>query len=311
MYRKFTDSISSIIRSDSAASTIVAVALLLGILAIFFMNIQVHFVPQWQEDTESVNMMKVCEDMSRLKSNVDILSTGMNIDPNSRNTLNTPIRMGSEELPLLQRTRPVNTLTLNPEGSLMYASITYNNSTTEFIPGDGLLPSGVITYRASNYNYVDQVYAYENGALIISQNNRSIIRLPPLISLEKGPGVINLSVDAICLKGNSETLSSNGVEDLRLRSRLRADLYDISGLESFYNITSSSLTIFTDYPEAWETYFTNLAESEELHHTDYDVTSNYDSAMNSYAVTLTLHPANKDLEVKIYKSMIDVEMIKW
>lgn len=305
---KIIESISKIIRSDSAASTVVAVALLLGILAIFFLNIRVHFVPQWEEDTEYAHMLEVCEDMSRLKSNMDILSTGLNIDPDSRNTLNTPFRMGGGELPLFQRTRPVSTLTLNPEGSMMSVSITENNSTTKLYPYNEPLDTGAISYRTSNFNYVNQVYTYENGALIISQNDRSFMRLPPLISLERETNVTTLSVDAICLEGSAKTLSSNGVEDLRLRSRSRSHLYvyDPTGYESMLNVTSASLTIFTEYPEAWEMYFNTTACDENLHwNTDYNVSS------NSSAAVLTLHPADDDLEIKIYKSEIDVEMMKW
>ncbi len=303
---KIIESISKMIKADSAASTVVAVALLLGILAIFFMNIQVNFVPQWEEDSEYAHMLEVCEDMSRLKSNIDILSTGLNIDPDARNTLNTPFRMEGGELPFFQRTRPVSTLTLAPEGSMMSVSVTENNSTTRLYPKNGPLATGTISHHTSNFNYINQVYTYENGALIISQNDRSFMRLPPLISLERETNVTTLSVDAICLKGSAETLSSNGVEDLRLKSRSRSDLYDMTDLENIRNETSASLTIFTEYPEAWKMYFNTTACDEHLHWgTDYKVSS------NSSAVVLTLHPVDDDLEIKIYKSEIDVDMVKW
>ncbi len=297
---------STFIRSDSAVSTVVAVALLLGILAIVLTNFRVHFVPQWQEDAESAHMMEVCEDMSRLKANMDFLSTGLAINPDLSAALNTPIRMGGGEVSVFNRMRSGGTLTMNPAGSRMSAVVTYNNSTTAPIPGNGSLPCGAISYRSNNYRYIDQLYSYENGALIIAQKNRSLMRLPPAIFLEPEPyDFLCLSVSAICLEGDGEALSSSGVEDLRLKSESKSSLYDSTGLESILNITSISLTIFTDYPEAWENYLNNTADEEMLHWgTDYNLSS------NSSEVTFNLHPVDKDLRVKVYKSDIKVDLMK-
>ncbi|KKH49352.1 hypothetical protein [Methanosarcina sp. 1.H.A.2.2] len=303
MKLKFIKPFSSFLKSDSGVSVAVAAALLLGIVVLFITNIQVYHVPQWKEDAEYSHMSEVYEDMSRLKCNIDLLSLGMVVSPNSEVVLNSPLRMGGGNLPVVNRMKSGGTLVFNKDKCNLSAFITYNNSTSKNIPSTGSLECGALSYRADNSQYLDQIYCYENGALIVSQGNQSFMKLSPGITLEKGGGFLNLSVNAVCLAGSNWVLSSNSVEDLRLVSLSREHQYDVTGLESFYNTTSVSLTIFTDYPEAWETYFETQAKNENLWSSDYELSS------NSSAVFFRLTPVSDDLNVKVYNSLIVVEAL--
>jgi hypothetical protein len=294
---------SKFLQSESAVSVAVAAALLLGIMVIFITNIQVYHVPQWKEDAEYAHMSEVFEDMSRLKYNLDLLSMGMAVSPDSEITLNSPLRMGGGNLPFVDRMKSGGTLTLDSEGCKLSATIAYNNSTNEYVPSAGPLDCGALSYRATNSRYLDQTYCYENGAMVVAQEGQSFMKLYPGITLEKGGGSVNMSLNTICLEGGDWILSSNSVEDIRLIPETREPKYDITGLENFYNVTSVSLTIFTDYPEAWETYFNTTAENENLWDTDYNLSS------NSSAVVFYLAPTGEDLNVKIYSTSITVEAL--
>ncbi len=303
MNLKFIKPFSSFLGSDSAVSVAVAAALLLAIMVMFITTIQIYHVPQWKEDAEYSHMSEVFEDMSRLKCNIDLLSMGRVVSPDSEVILNSPLRMGGGNLPVVNRMKSGGTLVFDSEKCKLSAIITYNNSTSENIPSTGPLECGALSYRADNSRYLNQIYCYENGALIVSQGDQSFMKLSPGITLEKGGGSLNLSVNAVCMEGSNWVLSSNSVEDLRLISLSREHQYDITGLESFYNITSVSLTIFTDHPEAWETYFSTMAENENLPYTSYNLSS------SSSAVVFDIGPVSEDLNVKIYDTSVTIEAL--
>lgn len=294
---------SKFLRSESAVSVAVAAALLLGIMVIFITNIQVYHVPQWKEDAEYGHMSEVFEDMSRLKSNLDLLSLGMAVSPDSEIILSSPLRMGGGNLPVVDRMKSGGTLTLDSEGCRLSATVTDNNTTPEPINSGTPLNCGALSYRAVNSRYLDQTFCYENGALIVAQEGQSFMKLYPGITLEKGGGSVNLSVNTICLEGGDWVLSSNSVEDLRLISGSRTTLCDSDLLTGGRYLTSVSLTIFTDYPEAWETYFNTTAKNENIWDTDYNLSS------NSSAVVFHLDPTGEDLNVKIYSTSITVEAL--
>ena len=101
MKKRFFESISSFYKSESGIAAAVAAALLLGIIVVSMTTIQVQYVPVWKEDAEYAHMSDVWQDMSRFKSNVDILAAGIEMNPNSRITLNSPIQMGGADLPFI------------------------------------------------------------------------------------------------------------------------------------------------------------------------------------------------------------------
>lgn len=283
-------------RSENAIATAVAAALLLGIIIAFITNVQVNYVPEWKEDAEYEHMSEVWEDMARLKSNADFLSAGLIISPDFRISLSSPIRMGGEELPIVGRMKSGGTLTINTQGCRMEVNVTDDISSNSSIDP---FYCGSITYHSSNTEYIDQTFCYENGALIVSQNDRSLMKLSPSISLEPGPSSVNFSVTAISLDGSSGVLSSNAVEEIKLTSKEFESHRYIT--QPLINVSSVSMTITTENPEAWATYLNNSIENANLQPGDYNLPP------NSSPVIFELHPIGKTLNVNIYKAELKVE----
>lgn len=300
MSRKNRKPSSTFFRSENAVATAVAAALLLGIIVAFLTNIQVNYVPEWKEDAEYGHMSEVWEDMARLKSNADILSAGLVISPDSRISLCSPIRMGGGKLPVVGRMKSGGTLTINDQENLVKVEVISNESTPNSTssPTSNNFSCGSITYHSSNTEYIDQTFCYENGALIVSQNDRSLMKLSPLISLERGPSSINFTVTVISLKGSTGVLSSNAVEEIKLTSE---NLERIYTTEPAINVNSTSITIFTENPEAWATYLNSSIENENIQSGDYTLTR------TSSVVFFDLHPSEKTLNVNIHEAVIKVE----
>ncbi|MDD3042628.1 MAG: hypothetical protein PHW56_06735 [Methanosarcinaceae archaeon] len=286
-------------RSEDAIATAVAAALLLGIIIAFITNIQVNYVPEWKEDAEYEHMSEVWEDMARLKSNADILSAGLVISPDYRISLSSPIRMGGGDLPVVGRMKSGGTLTINTQGNWMEVNITTDNSSSNPVPNPNKFKCGSITYHSSNIEYIDQTYCYENGALIVSQNDRSLMKLSPSISLEApNSSYINFTVTAISLEGNSGVLSSNSVEEIKFTSESLEPIYTT---DPSIKVNSVSMTIFTEKPEAWATYLNNSIENANLYSGDYTMSKNESD------VLLELHPIGKTLNVNIHKAELKTE----
>ena len=295
-------------RSESGVAAAVAAALLLGIIVAAMTTIQVHYVPIWKEDAEYAHMSDVWQDMTRFKSNIDILAAGIEMNPNSKIALNSPIQMGGADVPFIGGMKTGGTLAINNgiSGMLIVVNddiVGYNSNTTLFYTGS-------VSYSPTNINYVDETYCYENGALILIQGGRSMMKLYPGIVLENGTGIssINLSVRTVALKGKCGTMASNSMEDIRMTSQDFINLYDsdygyTNGNETIRaNVTSVDLTIYTENKEAWKKYFEDSASNACLQEdTDYNITQ------GNYTVKFSLFPENKTINFKAYNSLIKIE----
>ena len=306
MKKRFFESISSFYKSESGIAAAVAAALLLGIIVVSMTTVQVQYVPVWKEDAEYAHMSDVWQDMSRFKSNVDILAAGIEMNPNSRITLNSPIQMGGSDVPFIGGMKTGGTLTVNNAISGMLIEVNddmsgYNSSLSDI---------GSVSYHPTNIHSVEETYCYENGALIVTQNGRSVMKLFPGIVLEDGAGIasVNLSARIATLEGTRGVMASNSIENIRLTSQDFINIYDSDqdytngNTTKKANVTSVDLTIYTENTEAWGKYFEDSANETHLQEgTDYNITK------EDYSVKFSLFPVNKTINFKAYNAIIKMK----
>lgn len=312
MKNRFFESTSSFYRSESGIAAAVAAALLLGIIVVSMTTIQLHYVPVWKEDAEYAHMSDVWQDMSRFKSNVDILAAGIEMNPNSRITLNSPIQMGGADVPFIGGMKTGGTLVVNNDISGILIEV--DDDMGGYNSTDTLSNIGSVSYRPTNIHSVEETYCYENGALIVTQKGRSIMKLFPGIVLEKGTDIssVNLSVRTVTLDGTRGVMASNGIENIRLTSQDFEIIYDSDHEEDIEelnttkkaNVTSVDLTIYTENTEAWEKYFEDLVNDNEIHLTEG---TDYNIAREDYTVKFSLFPENKSINFKAYNAIIKMK----
>jgi len=295
--------INTFCRSESGVSTVIAAVLLIGVLGIFMTTVQFKYIPVWKEDAEYAHMSDVWQDMSKVKSNIDILAAGLEIKPDSRITINNPVRAGGADVPFMREMTNGGTLAINDDISGLQIIVKTDNESISYDSNNdskaNLSYTGTISYRPNNIRYVDEIYCYENGALIVSQQGRSIMKFAPDILLEKDNGSVNLSIKAVTLEGDRKVISSNTVEDIRLTSK---SFDTLKGLENHFNDTSVDLIVYTENEEAWEKFFRNSAEEINLREgTDYNISK------STSQVTFSLDPGYENLYVTVYKSVIKIE----
>jgi len=244
MSRSFGDVIKSLSKSELAASTVIASVLLLSILFTIFAVVRIAYVPEWKTDAEQSHMSEVQRDMTGLKSTVDmiIFLTATNTSYSARPPITVPFSMGGGEISILEPSKSSGTLSINTRSYKMTIIPTVGNETS--------INSNITTYHSNNRQYVDQVFRYENGAVILVQDDRSLMtQFPTLISINQiSEHNYNVLIQAINLSGNSDSISSEIYTYLKLTGSQPNDI-DLGNINSFDCIIS------TKYPDAWESYF--------------------------------------------------------
>ena len=260
------------LNSESAAATVIAAVLLLSLVFTIFAFVRVTYVPEWKSDAEKLHMNEVQNDMIELKYMADVATSFMPLDPNYSShpfSVTIPFSMGGGEIPILEPSKSSGTLSINKEPCNII--ITLNNSSIS----NETYKCGGITYFSNNEQYVDQTYRYENGAVIISQGNKSLMRHFPDFNVSKSrndPDGYNFSIRTTGVIGDSENISSNSEISLRIKGLEFRPVYNSKDVE---NIDYFNCTIFTEYPGAWHSYLKEEMEDKDLvFNVDYNLEIN-------------------------------------
>ncbi len=237
-------------RGDNDASAGV-VSILLAILVIITLLTVVTtiWMPEWTEDIESNHMKQVGNEFGVLKANIDkqILSgEGHFIIGNS-------ISLGAQGFAVFG-SDSAGTFSINHfrDDNLDYlCNVRSGNDTVN------VTATGGMKYESSNINYIDQELAYQNGAVILSQGGTTeMVRFSPQFSIERHGPINRISFVLISVSGIESVISGSGA--VLVQTQL---ITYTSAEHIFQNPEWLNITMFTEYTQAWSSYFTtNLIE---------------------------------------------------
>ncbi len=285
--------------SEHAIATVISVILLLGLIIAITTTLHLSYIPAWKNDAEYSHMDNVYYDMSNLKSNIDILSAVMVTNPGSSVFVSLPVRMGGGDIPIVASGKSSGTLLLNNN---YYGMVIAGNDLIGpvYNSTNDLLDLGTIQYSSKNNHYIDQMYEYENGALLLVQQNRSLTKLSPAVVVQRIDGVnISLMVSAVELIGNRRIISSNSIEEVYVQTNTSTTLYSGIGL-----LSDVTITVYTDYPDAWVQYFNMSAGRANLvYGSDYTMSS----GGTNVTFTLTGGPG-EEIQLYVQKNSLDVRI---
>lgn len=290
----------SLSKSESAAAIAIAAVLLLGLAFTIISVVKLNYTPEWKIDAERDYSYDAWSNMEDIKTRVDIFTRFMESDANYPYGLSAtvPFSMGGGDIPVFEPSKSNSKLTVNTEECTM--NITFGNHTLDPINCGG------ITYYSKNRQYTDQVFRYENGALILAQGNNSQMKRDPLFNITKDMGNYTVTISAINITGEPESVSSSTFTALRLTGCLidpvlNTDVY----MKANETINTFNLSISTRYTDAWATYFNNTAKDAGLEYdTDYKITY-----PDSNCVCLSLLPTgNKTYNIYINQTVLCAEL---
>jgi hypothetical protein len=256
---------SNFSKSESAAATAIIAILLLGLVFTMISIVKLEYVPEWKDDAEQNQASEIWDSMAGLKVRIDILSRLMELSNYSTNSLSAtiPFNTGGGEIPVFEPSKSNGKLELNTERCKM--TIKPYNSTNQ--TGTSYFREcGGISCFSGNRQYPDQAFRYENGALILGDGKSSTMKQFPIFAIEENEtedGNYTVSVHAVRILGERNSISSNTIIPLRLTGWGTTPIYDSSS-NNTTSINAFNLTIATKYPEAWYVYFNETAKEKGL-----------------------------------------------
>ncbi len=238
---------------ESGVSTVVAAVLMLGLFVSVMAIINVSYVPQWKGDAEYAHMGDVYGDMSTVKSNADLMALAMGMESSRSFSMTMPVVLGGGYIPVFGGGKSSGSLSLNDErfDMIITAENDSNGTSYRFEFND----LGSLKYVSHNRYFVDQAYIVENGALIVVQNGRSLMKLSPGLTMKTGGNDVSISVLALEFSGPATTVTSNDVEYVRFTSDDSTVLFNSNETLSAVNITLN-----TNNPRAWVQFLNTSVE---------------------------------------------------
>ena len=232
---------------DDGLSEVVGFVLVLAVIVVALSLYQVYGVPAAGRENEIAHMNQVKDRFVDYKISLDslwvnnrsgvLLSTAFDLGTGAAATGG-----GGFVLPIL-----------SPAGSGGAVSVTEGgaNLTIEAEGRDPVtIPLGNLTYQSSNNYWVDQTWIYQMGAVFLSQDGGTTVRVGPSIAVARAGENTTLTIAPIRLEG-SDMIAGSG--PVRVETRMRWG--NSSSVEAYdwVNLTIEADNAVT--ARAWERAF--------------------------------------------------------
>ncbi len=304
------------------ASTVGTVMALLVFLT-FLSLIVNQYVPVWMKDSEASHMDGAVGQFANLKGAVDFQVLGALMAQNAGtvfvpSTTSTPITLGVDGVPIFSGPT-FGALTSSPTCSNPFFC-SWNLSFTYTINSVPLKyaasASGQIDLNVANRYYPSGDIAYDNGAVIRSQNDGQVIVAAPIFAVSRTGGNLSVAFELINLYGSgSASGTSSQIVD--------TNVFGVNQ-QTYTNVLSSGAGISiwhnTSYPQAWYNLFNNTLSTSlkvttptsytvgPLGSTTTVVTPYYTITLNTitHTVYVKINPSSLSLTFTLQQAYVNV-----
>jgi hypothetical protein len=244
MHRRFR------IQKQAVAGVIEAL-LMVALVSIVISMIQLIYIPQVMEQKESEHMDQVSNQISSLKSMIDLQGMTRSSAP-----ISSMMTLGSRDLPYFITAKAYGELSVDENSTY---KITMN-------PPPGSLQSGMtpltsIKYTADNSYFIDQSFILEGGGLIVQQlDGTPVMRADPSIAAKNNTNTITINFNlthVIAVAGKNITY---GEGNCFIRTNYSSNRNHIDNIPS-----GGYIRIYTAYPNAWNESLYNLMGIYAVH----------------------------------------------
>ena len=268
-------------REETAVVGIVSAILLVGLFVTVFTIIQTVYVPQWMGERESEHLSNTASQFMLLKFAIDT-----QIVSNSSLSITTPITLGSDKIPYFLSERSYGSIEVTQNSQ----NLSIKNSSTSLS-----FNLGSIEYSSRNNYFVDQKFIYENGAIIISQQQGSILMSPGFFYITKEGDMINISFTLVNISSVDSKNTAYGYSTTAILTRYDPS-YDIS--TNINNV--SQINISTEYHRVWKKFFEKILDEAGLsENDDYTLIENNDGIIIHFNTSNILHLSVKKIITQV------------
>ena len=244
----------------STVGTIMAILVFLSLMAL----ITNSYVPAWMLDNEREHMNQVIDQFGELKGKVDSMVVQWTVRGGPSSNMYAPISLGSSGVPLFASPTIGILATAPQDSSISAIEMTFDPD------GRGLLTDrggGKVELYCPNRYYVQQWLAYENGAIIMKQEDGQALRAYPGLVFSNTSSGVNIQFTKIDIVGPGTIVSGSGSVGLNIEMvYVESETYSLSG--------EWKLKLTTEYGEAWTTYLEGaFSQQGMVNGTDYKLAS--------------------------------------
>jgi len=242
---------------DDALSEVVGFVLLLALIVVALSLYQVYGVPAAGRENEIAHMNQVKDRFVDYKIALDslwindregvLISTAFDLGTGAATTAGSAL-----SFPILSPAGSGGTLVVKSGG----ANLTIKGDGTPLLQD---LPLGSLSYTSSNHYWVDQTWTYQMGAVFLTQEGNTTVRVGPSIAAAKTKDEnVTLTVAPISLEGSaglegSATIAGSG--PARVETRMRRS--DSPPVETYYDWVNLTIEASGDpvMAAAWKRAF--------------------------------------------------------
>lgn len=265
---------------DDALSEVVGFVLLLALIVVALSLYQVYGVPAAGRENEIAHMNQVKDRFVDYKIALDslwvnekngvLLSTAFDLGTGAGATGG-----GAFTIPIFTPVGSGGTVSVKEGG----ANLTIEPAGKPPVT----IPLGSLSYRSSNNYWVDQTWTYQGGAIFLSQNEGTTVRVGPSIAVyTTTTGNTTLTIAPISLENSGMTSGSGPV---RVETRMRWS--EPSSLDGAYEQIVLTVEGDTMTAGAWKRAFDEVRVRAIAEGVD---PSRLSTGLSGNTTTLTIHP---------------------
>ena len=274
-----TMSTNTLKKNQYAVAGVIEALLLVAMFSIILSTVQLVYIPDIMEQREVEHMDEVENQLSYLKSVIDLQSSMREDVP-----ISSPLTLGSRELPYFVTARAFGQLDIFDYGD--------GEIRTDFASN---IPLTSIQYQAINSYFLDQIYILEGGGLIMKQYDGESMQIEPSISYQNRSTQIRISWTLADFESVGGKNSTSGFKGCYIRSNYSSN--------SSYIGSTTYIRIYSDYLNAWNTSLNQLFDEPV---SNGYLTIQKNSEINPTYVEIT--PGTKSLYISLIVSKIQVQI---
>jgi len=237
--------------NNNAVAGVIEALLLVGLVAIILSFIQLYYIPEIMEEKEASHMDQVSQQLSQLKSVIEIQSTMGIINDENHPIAYTPmssaVTLGSRQLPYFVSSASPGQVTLIDKEDAVNNTIKINAPGVPNYFSE--IPLTSIIYEAYNSYFIPQKYILQGGGIILNQTDGEVMSVYPSINIINNTegDEIEISFDIPLFIGTPGKKLDGGYDE----SYIRTNYIESREQPITLNNSNHSIYIYTDHPNAW------------------------------------------------------------
>jgi len=317
--------------NDVALSEVIGFIMLLALVVTAFSLYSVYVVPVIGREDEIAQLNYVEEQFTDYKLMVDTLWISRLINVNGVNPMypalnvnpaisSTTMRLGTGgtsqpggfSLSLFKPVTSTGLLSIKTTGDTFdIESNSYNSSVNN---GEFPINITALEYSSGNYYWIQQRYSYQLGGVFLSQDDGTVNRISPLISITR-TGATSFAVSVVPVQvfgaGSYSAISSNNPVRVDTRERILSN-YNISQYPNNQWVNLSITTADNATAAMWLNLFKGIVVSEQIPSNEtslsgYKIGSAWNSGSKRTTVFLYIAgPTSQSVALYVQRAEFDV-----